>query len=116
MISEQQLRRLRELLAIGKGDNFYGWRCWRRLAARVKSMDNYECQYCKVNGRYAPGEIVHHVKHLKDRPDLALSIWDPATGERQLVTLCRDCHTVEHPEHLQYSQVRYEPLTEERWD
>ena len=57
----------------------------------------------------------HHVKHLRQRPDLALSIWDPDTGARQLVTVCKACHEREHPESLRRS-VPAAPLTAERWD
>jgi 5-methylcytosine-specific restriction endonuclease McrA len=64
-------------------------------------MDNHECQICKRKGRYRRADIVHHVKHLKDRPDLALSIWDGE--ERQLVSVCRQCHEDLHPERT----VRY---------
>ena len=79
-------------------------------------MDNHECQICKRKGRYRRADIVHHVKHLKDRPDLALSIWDGE--ERQLVSVCRQCHEDLHPERT----VRYrygktvKPITEERGD
>lgn len=59
---------------------------------------------------------MHHVKHLKDRPDLALSIWDSETGERQLETLCKFCHEEEHPESLRQFKPMATPLTLERWD
>lgn len=115
MISDIQLAKLRDLIDCGKQDNFYALACWKKLAEQVKRLDNYECQHCKAAGHYSPGEIVHHVKHLVDAPELSLSIWDPATGERQLVTLCRECHRREHPEQLRYA-IPTPPLTDERWD
>lgn len=81
-------------------------------------MDNYECQDCKARGHHTPATLVHHIKHLKERPDLALSIYDPDTKERQLVSLCRHCHELRHPEALKqygWAVIRL-PVTEERWD
>ena len=78
--------------------------------------DRYECQLCKAKGRYRKGVIVHHVKHLKDRPDLALQIWDGE--ERQLITVCKQCHEKLHPE-SQRQYIASEPkgfMNEERWD
>ena len=116
MISAYRLRQLRELIAQGREWLFYSWSEWRRLRAEVLKLDRYECQLCKAKGRYRRGSIVHHVKHLRDRPDLALSITDPDTGERQLLTVCKDCHEAEHPEAFRQNRTKAEPLTEERWD
>ena len=114
MIGDMQLAKLRDEIKLGGQDRFYHWSCWEQLAEQVKRLDHYECQHCKAAGRYGPGEIVHHVKHLVDRPDLALSIYDPETGERQLITLCRECHRKEHAAELE--PPPRPPLTEERWD
>ena len=116
MISAEQLNKL--LLWIEKGEEhrFYltGW--WKAICKEVKRIDRNECQICRnVHKRFRRGTLVHHVKHLKDRPDLALSIFDPDTGERQLVLVCKQCHEDEHPESLRrISPVL--PVTEERWD
>lgn len=115
MISDEQLIKLCSLIEDGRQDNFYAWHCWKRVAAYVKRLDNFECQHCKLSGKFSRGEIVHHVKHLTDRPELALSVFDPETGERQLITLCRECHEREHPERLKPFALAA-PLTSERWD
>ena len=112
----EQLLKLQEKISADNVDSFYHWKDWERLRAEGLRMDNHECQICKRKGRYRRADIVHHVKHLKDRPDLALSIWDGE--ERQLVSVCRQCHEDLHPERT----VRYrygktvKPITEERWD
>ena len=61
------------LIAKGDEDAFYSWPEWRRLKAEVLRLDHFECQECRKKGRYTKGYIVHHINHLKDRPDLALS-------------------------------------------
>lgn len=110
------LAELEGLLEAGEEARFYDSRAWRRLRREVLRLDSNECQRCKSLGRYRRGAIVHHVQHLADRPDLALSIWDPETGERQLVTVCKDCHEALHPESLRQFRVAVEPVTAERWD
>jgi len=117
-ISLQRLVQLRALLASGREAQFYWWPEWQRLRGDVLQLDRFECQLCKARGRYRKATLVHHVKHLRDRPDLALSLFDPDTGERQLVSVCKKCHEAEHPEALEAHRFepRSVPLTRERWD
>ena len=107
---------LAKLIEQGKEHSFYTSVLWGRTRETVLKLDRYECQLCKAKGRYARAEIVHHVRHLKDRPDLALSIWDPETGDRQLLSVCKACHEREHPESLVQFEPKAQPMTAERWD
>ena len=77
------------LIATGREHEFYTGVEWKKLAAKVRAYDRNECQHCKAAGRYARGEIVHHVKHLKERPDLALLISSYSTfaGNPYLIDL-----------------------------
>jgi hypothetical protein len=117
-MTKSQLDRLRRLIDDGQEERFYSWRDWKRLSHIVRTrLDNCECQKCKARGKYAPAEIVHHVQRLRERPDLALSIYDPETKKRNLISLCRACHELEHPERLRPAKgAAAKPLTEERWD
>lgn len=115
MITPTQERELKILLAAAREKEFYFWTAWRHKREAVLRLDRYECQLCKAHGRYARATIVHHVKHLRDRPDLALSVYDPDTGVRQLISVCKRCHMAEHPESLPTRPLP-PPLTEERWD
>lgn len=116
-ICNHSIETLQLMVAAGTSDSFYDWAEWLRMRDKVLAMDRNECQHCKAKHRYKKAIIVHHVKYLKDRPDLALSIFDPDTGERQLVSLCRACHEAQH------SDRRCKPcnrakrfVTRERWD
>ena len=118
MISDYRLAQLRRLIAQGREHEFYTWPEWRRepdgIRAQVLRLDHWECQCCKRKGKYRKAVIVHHVKHLKQRPDLALSIFD---GEqRQLESVCKSCHEEYHPESQRQYAPQEPPLTEERWD
>lgn len=97
---------------------FYTWQKWLSKRAEILAMDKYECQVCrKKHHKYTKATTVHHVLHLKARPELALETWyhDPATHEdrRQLVSLCHDCHEEAHGYRKKNNE---EQLTEERWD
>ena len=121
-ISDGRLAQLRKLIEDGREAEFYSWDEWRRkLRPEVLRLDNNECQLCKARGKVRTGAsgsrmIVHHVKHLVDRPDLALSVYDPDTGERQLITVCKDCHEALHPESMRQTTPQEPPVTTERWD
>lgn len=97
---------------------FYTSAAWLKLRAEVLETDNYECQICKENGTYTRAEIVHHVKHLLQHPELGLSVcYQGQDGEprRNLISVCRSCHeTVCHPDRMRPHQAA--PITRERWD
>lgn len=115
-LSPVQLEKLKRLISDGKENIWYNSASWDETRQKVLKLDRYECQICKSKGRYNKAKIVHHVKHLKDRPDLALSIYDPETGERQLISVCKKCHEILHPESYKQYMPTKNPVTEERWD
>lgn len=116
-ISAIRLLELQAMISAGTPRGFYDWADWMRTRAAVLTMDHQECQLCKARGRYRKAVLVHHVKHLTARPDLALSVFDPDTGERQLISLCRACHEEQHPERRRGRfSTAVPPLTVERWD
>ena len=92
----------------------YSWPEWRRLRREVLAVDNCECQECKRRGVYSKASIVHHVRHLRDRPDLALSVYDG--DSRQLEAVCKRCHEELHPDSQRQYAPSAPPLTPERWD
>ena len=72
-------------------DEFYRSARWQRLRAQVLRRDKYLCQECKRYGRMRPAQMVHHIKHLDEYPELA---YDP----KNLQSLCLQCHNKKHPE------------------
>lgn len=116
VMTPEKLARLTAMLAAGRENVWYNSGDWAAVKAAVKQIDHNDCLICKAMGRRRAAHIVHHVRHLRDRPDLALSIYDPDTGERQLICVCKQCHELLHPE----SQLQYRPskppVTKERWD
>lgn len=116
MITAAQLEQLRAQIDGGTEHLFYCCAPWKSCREDVLRLDNYECQICKARGKYRRATIVHHVKHLRDRPDLALSVYDPDTNERQLISVCKQCHEDLHPEAQCKAQPASEPVTQERWD
>ena len=98
--------------------DFYISADWQRVRREVLKADKYECQICKRKGRYTKAIIVHHVNHLKDKPEWSLKktyIDENGKEKRNLISVCRDCHETEcHPERLRQYRTE-EPLTVERW-
>jgi len=72
-------------------ENFYKSRKWRNLALSVIKEHHGECYICRQNGKYSKAVLVHHVRPLKEFPNLAYSRTDEL-GNIQLMPLCFDCH------------------------
>ncbi len=99
------------LKAIRRGDTrkFYKSKEWRHKRKEILYRDNNECQKCKRAGRYSKAETVHHKRHLKKFPELALM-------DGNLESLCYQCHNEEHPEKLQTEVTKKKLIIEERWE
>ena len=85
----------------GEVEIFYGSGEWKRAARDARTSQHDECQRCKAKGFYAPCEAVHHKRHLRAAPELALT-------PSNLECLCAACHYAEH-------HPDGEPLMPERW-
>ena len=68
---------------------FYNSRTWRNKRKEILIRDNNECQICKGDGRVSKASVVHHIKELEQRPDLALVSFN-------LQSVCRNCHEALH--------------------
>lgn len=104
----ETLRQLRQLIASGSVHEFYVSSEWRHLRAEVLREQKNECQEHKKRGGYARANHVHHVNHLRNHPELALSEWyldSHGIPQRNLIAVCKCCHeTVCHPERLRHSK------------
>ncbi|MCI6686515.1 MAG: HNH endonuclease [Ruminococcus sp.] len=70
---------------------FYQSKAWKRKRQAILRRDGYCCQDCKRYGRFRPAVTVHHIKHLDQYPELALT-------NSNLISLCNECHNKRHPE------------------
>lgn len=102
----------KELLdAIRQGNTrkFYKSKEWRHKRKDILKRDHKECQKCKRNGGQSKATTVHHIKHLKEHPELALT-------DSNLESLCGTCHNEEHPEKLQTQATKEKFAIEEKWE
>lgn len=110
MFTEQQLKTgewVRKAAAV----SYRGWKAfyhttaWKKKRKQILARDHNACQRCRGKGRYRQAVTVHHVRHLKDVPELALE-------DGNLVSLCSECHEEMHPEKHK-RRMGYE--NEEKW-
>lgn len=109
---------------------FYKQKDWKQLRDAVLADYHNECAECRKRGiitRYdidADGKkklikTVHHVNHVREHPELALSRYYYENGERKenLLPVCKKCHNELHPE-KGYRKKRHNEkkfVNEERW-
>ena len=84
---------------------FYSSVAWRKVQAEYKTLRAGLCERCMREGKYVPGEIVHHKVHVSP-----LTVDDPSItlNPDNLELLCRQCHADVHPEIYNKDQRRYE--------
>lgn len=102
---------------------FYNSSAWKHKRMEILERDHYECQDCRRRLRAAakegkvlsgrdrkiwPAEEVHHIRELKDHPELALD-------NDNLVSLCTQCHNLRHDRNPYKFVKKKKRLTEEKW-
>lgn len=72
---------------------FYNSKEWKKCREAYKQSVNGLCERCLNNGKYVPGDEVHHKIYLT--PD---NINDPyiTLSFSNLELLCATCHSIEH--------------------
>lgn len=75
--------------------SFYKSKAWKQTRQAYFTSQHGLCERCRSRGRYVPGEIVHHKRHITphniNNPVITLSF-------DNLELLCRECHADAHPE------------------
>lgn len=102
----------------GHTNEFYKSTDWDILREAVLYRDNYECQF--FSGKWDDGvhkpkvikpvraTMVHHIKPIKERPDLALDM-------NNCISLSFEAHEIiENRERFRYKK-RNKVITKERW-
>ncbi|MGG5304204.1 HNH endonuclease [Enterococcus pernyi] len=92
-MTEEFYRWLLQLIREDRLVKFYQSPKWRRLREKAMKRDHYECQECRRLGKYHRVENVHHIKEVKDRPDLALDL-------DNLICVCIEHHNEVHGRYL----------------
>ncbi|MEK4873138.1 HNH endonuclease [Niallia sp. FSL W8-1348] len=70
---------------------FYKSAAWSKARKLALERDNYLCVHHLKRKQIVPADMVHHIKELRDYPELALTL-------DNLVSLCNACHEAEHPD------------------
>lgn len=90
---------------------FYNSKEWKKCKRGYILSVNGLCERCLKQGKYVPGNIVHHKIHLSpnniNNPDITLSF-------DNLELLCASCHSKEHNE--KHSPLREDVMFDENGD
>lgn len=105
MNKEQLTQWIRTLIKNNNIKAFYNSALWEHIREEVLQEQHHECQVCKANGLYGEGNTVHHIKFLREHPELALT-------KSNLMVVCKDCHYKIH--HKLIPSVKPQ-LNKERW-
>ena len=102
---------------------FYNSKKWKKKRLDVLERDHHECQDCVKrlkeaanNDEQLHGEDrkirrateVHHIKDLKEYPDLGLD-------DENLTRLCTQCHNIRHGRNPKRFVRKKKRLNEEKW-
>lgn len=106
---------IQNLIRENKIHDFYNDWDWRKLSHEVIKENRNECYICKQSGKYRRAVLVHHVRHLKQYPELAYSRTYKENNKEhiQLMPLCHECH-----ERLHKRGIYAEPkgfTNQEKW-
>lgn len=103
---QEQIKWINALIQHKNIKAFYNSSLWIQVRDEALERDNYECQKCKAKGLYNKAQCVHHKKHVRKHPELALTLGNT-------VSLCNSCHDEEHPEKLKHKPKQQ--LNIEKW-
>lgn len=74
-------------------ERFYKSKAWQACRDAYARSRGGLCEECLRQGRYTPGEIVHHKVHITPgnihQPEVTLNF-------ENLELLCRECHAKQH--------------------
>jgi 5-methylcytosine-specific restriction endonuclease McrA len=122
-------RYIQDLISKDELWKFYKSREWITLRDKILEENHHECVVCKEKGiitRYDVSKdgkrtllkTVHHVKHVRDYPELALSRYYTDGVQRyvNLIPVCKKCHNRLHPEKRRNRDSKRQRYTnQERW-
>jgi len=102
---------------------FYNSAAWQQRRLKILERDHYECQDCKRRlqeagrkgkrlygwqAKIGRATEVHHIKELKEQPELALDI-------NNLTSLCRRCHNIRHGRNPFQFKKKKPKVSTEKW-
>lgn len=102
---------------------FYNSKEWKRKRVEILTRDHNECRDCRnrmadafllgktldrKDAKIRRATEVHHIKELKEYPNLALD-------SDNLVSLCTQCHNVRHGRNPKRFVRKNQPVSSEKW-
>lgn len=107
-MSPALLKKIEQWIRTDEVVKFYHTKQWKQTRNKRLQLDHYECQDCKREGKHTHATTVHHIKHVRDEPRLALDI-------NNMETICKVHHNQEHPEKLRKNSFEKKFTNIEKW-
>ena len=126
-VTEEQLKRIMELLSNKKYRQFYQTSAWRKVRADIISLYNHECILCKLlqgkitthdhrlkSGGYR-GLQVHHMLEIEYRSNHDYCLTPVVNGKANLIVLCHQHHNCIHNRGENIIKAKNKFTNLERW-
>ena len=125
-VTEEQLKRIMELLEAKKYKQFYQCGSWRKVRADIISLYHSECILCKLQGkitthdhRLKSGEYrglqVHHMLEIEYKSNHDYCLTPVVNGKANLIVLCHQHHNCIHNRGENIIKAKNKFMNEERW-
>ena len=124
-VTEEQFKRIMELLEAKKYRQFYQCGSWRKVRQDILNIYK-ECVLCKMEGkitthdnRLKSGEYrglqVHHMKEIEYKSNWDYCLTPVINNKANLIPLCHKHHNLIHDKEKKFIKAKNKFKNEERW-
>lgn len=125
-VTEEQLKRIMELLEAKKYKQFYQCGSWRKVRQDILYAYNQECILCKLGGRITThdhrlksgeyrGLQLHHMLEIEYKSNHDYCLTPVVNGKANLIPLCQHHHNLIHDKENNIIKAKNKFINEERW-
>ena len=126
-VTEEQLKRIMELLEAKKYRKFYQCGSWRKVRADILRLYNHECILCKLlqgkitthDNRLKSGDYrglqVHHMLEIEYKSNHDYCLTPVVNGKANLILTCQVHHNLLHNRGENIIKAKNKFINEERW-
>lgn len=125
-VTDEQLKRIMELLEAKKYRQFYQCGSWRKVRRDIMHYYHNECVLCKLGGRITThdsrlksgdyrGLQLHHMLEIEYKSNHDYCLTPVVNGKANLIPLCQHHHNLIHDKENNIIKAKNKFINEERW-